>query len=166
MVVFSQRPLSFKDLDGDSFLVVLISSEDLRFLSRDVWSFRDNLAHNTTDGFNTKWKRSSINNDEISSSTVLSTDNTTLNSSTIADSLIRVDTSVGLFSIEELLNKLSNFRNSSRSTDQNDFVDFVLFQASTFKGEFKRLKGLFEEITVNFFEFGSRKALWEVKSFN
>jgi hypothetical protein len=78
-----------------------------------------------------------------------------LNSSTIADSLIRIDTSVGFFTIEELFNKLPDFRNSGRSTDQNDFINFVLFQTSTFKGEFKRLKGLFEEITVNLLEFGS-----------
>lgn len=139
MVIFCQRPLTFKNLNCDSFLIILIGSENLWFLSWDVWTFWNNLAHDTTDSFNTKWERSSINDNDSSISRVLSADDTTLNSSTITNSLIRIDTCIWLFSIEKLFYQLSNFRNSSWASNQNYLVDFCLFKIRTFKGELEWL---------------------------
>ncbi len=102
MVVFSQGSFSFEDLNGDCLLVVLIGCENLRFFSWNVRSFWDDLAHNSTDSFNTEGKRGGINDDQIFGC-FLSADDSTLDGSTIADSLIRVDTCVGLFTIEVFL---------------------------------------------------------------
>ena len=103
MVVLGKGSLSFEDLDGHSFLIVLIGGEDLRLLGWDIRSLGDDLAHDTSDSFNTEGEGSGINDDNISNVTFLSADDSTLNGSTIADSLIRINTSVWLFSIEELL---------------------------------------------------------------
>lgn len=165
MVVFSKWSLSFKNLNGDSFLVISISGENLRLFSWNVRSLWNNFAHNTSDSFNTQWERSGIDNDDITS-TFLSTNNTSLNGSTIADSFIRVNTSVWLFTIEPFFNELSNLWNSGWTSYQNDFINFILLQISSFHGQFKWFQSLLEKISVKFFEFSSGKSLREIITFN
>ena len=53
VVVFGQWSLTFEYLNCDSLLVVSISCENLRFFSGNVRPFWNNLAHNTTNCFNT-----------------------------------------------------------------------------------------------------------------
>jgi hypothetical protein len=74
----------------------------------------DNLGHDTSDCFNTESEGSDINeNESIGFLRGLTTENTTLDSSTISDSLVRVDTSVWFLSIEEILNELLYLWNTS-----------------------------------------------------
>jgi hypothetical protein len=49
-----------------------------------------------------------------------------LHSSTIGNSLIRVDGFVWLFSVEEVLEELLNLGDAGRATDEYDLVDLVL----------------------------------------
>lgn len=153
-------------MNGDGLLIILICGEYLGFFSRNVRSFRNDLAHDSTNSFYTEGKRSGINNDDISVFTILSANDTALNSCTVADSLIRVDTSVGLFAIEEFLNQSSDFRDSSGSTDKYDLVDFVLFQIGTLHGQLEWFESFLEEIGVEFLELGSGETFREVITFD
>jgi hypothetical protein len=60
VVVLSERSLSFKDLNGDGLLVILIGGEDLGLFGGDVRALRNDLAHHSTDSFNTERKRGAI----------------------------------------------------------------------------------------------------------
>jgi len=129
MVILGQRSFSFEHLNGDSLLIVLISGEHLRLFGGNVRSLRDDFAHDSTDSFNTQRKRSGINNDNVSSLAVFTANDPSLDGSAVADGFIRVDTSVGLFSIEEFLHELSDFRDSGRSSDKDNLINFVFLQS-------------------------------------
>lgn len=89
-----------------------------------------------------------------------------MDGSTVGDSLIGVDTSVGFFSVEEVLDELSDLWNSSRTSDQDDFIDLILLEVGVIKSGLDWSEGLFEEISVEFFESGSSEYFIEVESFN
>jgi len=116
MVISGHRSFSFEDLNCNCLLVILIGSENLRFLGWEDRSSGDNITHDSTDGFNSQRQRCSVNNDDAVRESLFTTDNTTLNSSTLSDSLIRVDTSVQILA-EEILNEFSNLRDTSRTTN-------------------------------------------------
>lgn len=103
MVVLGQRSFSLIHCDGYSFLIISVGGEDLRLLGGNIRSLRNDFAHDSSDCFDTQGKRSSINNDDVTS-TLLSADDSTLNGSTVADGLVGIDSYVWLFSIEEFFN--------------------------------------------------------------
>ena len=116
MVISGHGSFSFEDLNCNCLLVILIGSENLRFLGWEDRSSWDNITHDTTDGFNSQRQRCSIDNDDTVGESLFTTDNTTLNSCTLSDSLIRIDTSVQILA-EEILNEFSNLRDTSRTTN-------------------------------------------------
>jgi len=88
-------------------LLVLVSGEDLLLLGWNNSSSWHNFGHHTSDGLNTKSEWGNINKKKILGIfRLLTTEDTTLNSSTIGNGLIWVDTSVWLLSIEEVFDKL------------------------------------------------------------
>jgi len=81
--------------------------------------------------------------------------NSSLNSSTISNGFIRVNWFIWFFSIEEFLDKLLNFWNSSWSTDKDNFMNVALWQAWIVK-DFLYWRNTFLEIWhAEFFEFSS-----------
>lgn len=103
MIILGHGSFTFKDLNGDSFLVILIGSEDLRLLGGEDGTSFNNLAHDTSDSLNTKREGSSVNHDNVLGERFFTTNDTTLDSSTEGNSLIGVNTSVEFLS-EEFLN--------------------------------------------------------------
>ena len=104
VVVLGQSSLTLEDRDGDSSLLVLVSGEDLGFLGWNDSTSVNQFSDDTADGLNTKSKWSNINKKDILGSIILlTTKDSTLDSSTVSDGLIRVDTSVWLLSIEVVL---------------------------------------------------------------
>lgn len=101
MVVLCQWSLSFENLDGNDLLIVLIRCEHLRFLCWNVRSLCYDLTENTSDSLDAQGKGSGINNNNISVFTIFTTNYTALNSSSVADSLIRVDSGVWFLSVEK-----------------------------------------------------------------
>mmetsp|Transcript_20089 Transcript_20089/g.17214 ORF Transcript_20089/g.17214 Transcript_20089/m.17214 type:complete len:181 (-) Transcript_20089:931-1473(-) len=163
MVVLSHRSFTFENLNGDSFLVVLISGEGLALLSWDNSGSGDNLSHDSTNSFNTKGQRSSVNKENLlaSLSFIGTTKDTTLNSSTIGDGFIGVNTSVWLFTVEEVLDQFLDLGDTGGTTNQNDLINFVLLEASFIKSVLNGGEGFLEKISVDFFEFSSGEDLRE-----
>merc|ERR1719154_791521 len=56
----------------------------------------------------------------------ISRKNSSLNCSTVSNSLVRVDGSVELLTVEKVLQKLLNLRNTCRTTNKNNFLDLTL----------------------------------------
>lgn len=68
---------------------------NLRLLGGDVGVAGDEDRHDTADSLNTLREASNVDEEELLSTSV-TTDDTTLNGSTIGDSLVGVNTAVGL----------------------------------------------------------------------
>jgi len=164
MVIFDKRPFSFIDWNGDWRLVVLVSSEDLTLLGRDERTLRNDFSHHSSYSLNSQSQRSSINNHQFIFS-LFSTDDSSLNSSSISHSFIRVYSSVRFLLVKEVLHQLPDFRNSSRSSHQYDFINLVLLQLRVFQSLLNRTHGLSEQVIIQLFEFGSSKYFTHVMSF-
>ena len=153
--------LSLEYLDEYSRLVVSGSREDLRLLGRDDSVARDELGHDTAVSLDTEGEWADIDQDHILK-TLFASKNTTLDGSTVSDSLIGVDTLRRLLAVEVLLEELLDSRDARGTTDQHDVIDFVLLYASILEDLLDRLHGLAEEIHVDFLEFGTCERFSEI----
>jgi hypothetical protein len=80
------------------------------------------LGEDTSGGLNTKGKGADIDEDDVSGSFSAGEDST-LDGSTIGNSLIGVDSLGRLLSTEVLLEELLNFGDTSGTTDENDLPE-------------------------------------------
>lgn len=114
MVIFSKSSFTLVYLDRHGSLLILICGEDLLLFGWNNCTSWDNLGHNTTDSLNTKSKWGNINEKQILGIFRLFTsENTSLDCSTVGNSLIWIDTSVWFFSVEEIFDKLLDLWDSS-----------------------------------------------------
>mmetsp|Transcript_45726 Transcript_45726/g.111455 ORF Transcript_45726/g.111455 Transcript_45726/m.111455 type:complete len:378 (+) Transcript_45726:417-1550(+) len=166
VVILGHGTFSFVNLDQNDILVVLVSRECLGFLGGDGSTAVDELGHDTTDSFDTLGKRSNIQQKNLACCvTTFSGKDTSLDGSSVGDSLVGVDTLGWLFSTEVFRDKLLNLRNTSRSTDQNNLIDLALAQVSIFHDTGDRSHGLLEKIVVQFLETGTGQCFTQVVSF-
>merc|ERR1719295_217964 len=129
MIVFSHGSLSFKHLDGDSWLIVTVCCEGLCLLGGDGGVSLDETGHHTTSCLNTKRERGHIKQQQVAnSSTIISIQDSSLNSCTIGNSFIRIDGFVQLFAIEEILQQLLYLGNSGATSNENNLLNRRLVQ--------------------------------------
>ena len=93
----------------------------LRLASRNNSVTGNKLGEDTTGGLDSEGKCGNVNENDILSA-LLSRKDTTLNSSTICNSLIWVDALGRLFATKELLEKLLNLGYTGGTADQYDLV--------------------------------------------
>jgi hypothetical protein len=126
MVILSHWSLALKHLNQDSWLIVSIGGENLRFLGRNCSVSRNEVGHNTSCSFNTEREGSNIKEKEVFNILITFTsENGCLDCSTISNSFIRVDGTIENFTIEEVLEHLLDFGNSSRTTNKDNLVDLT-----------------------------------------
>lgn len=94
VVVLGHWALTLEHLDVDSGLVVLVGGEDLGLLGGDDGVTGDELGHDTTDSLNSESERGDIEEEQVLAT--FTGEDTSLDSGTVSDSLIGVDTTVGL----------------------------------------------------------------------
>ena len=78
------------------------SNVHLALASGDDGVAGDEFGHDTTGGLNTERKRANVDKDDVRGA-LITGENTTLDGSTVRDSLIGVDALRGLLAAEELL---------------------------------------------------------------
>lgn len=161
VVVLGKRTLALEDLDENHGLVVRSGGENLALASRNRRVTGDQLGHDSTSGLNTKGKRVDIHEDNLLGP-LLSGENTSLNSSTKGDSLIRVDTLGGLLTTKVLLNESLNLGNTGRTTDKNNVINLSLLDVGILQDLLNRLDGLLEEVHVELLKLGTGQSLGEV----
>merc|ERR1719201_1582057 len=110
VVVLGHRSFALKDLNVHGWLIVLVSRENLRLLGRNHSVAADELGHNTTDCLDSKRQWRDIKKQQILTS--LATQDASLDCCSIGNSLIRIDASVWLLAIEEVLDELLDFRDT------------------------------------------------------
>jgi len=164
MVVFDHGALTFDDGDGDGSLLVLVGSESLGFLGGDNSTALDDRGHDAADGLNTESKGSHINEKQILTTGSLATEDATLNGSTVSDSFVRVDATVGLLAVEEVLDELLDLRDTSGATDEDNFINFAALQTRIVKDGLDGLQGVLEQIVTELLELGAGERLFEVNA--
>ena len=75
-----------------------------------------------------------------------------------------VDAIVGLLAVEEVGNKFDNMRNTSGTTNQDDFKHVQLVNRRVTKHLLNRFKGTSEEILAELFETSMSKGSVEINS--
>lgn len=94
--------------------------------------------------------------------TALAAENASLNRSTIGNSLIRVDTLVGLLALEVVSEELLNLGNPGATTDKNNLMNLALLKASIVHSLLDRSHGLAEQIIVQLLKSGTGQRLREI----
>ena len=167
MVILNHTSLSFVDLDFDSGLVVGISGEDLGLFGRDSGVSGDNNTHNTSNGLNTLGKRGDIEEEHILDRLVsLSTENGSLDGSTVGNSLIGVDGLVEDLSVEEVGEHGLDLGDSGGSTNEDNLVNLSLGHIGILEDVFYWGHALSEEINAELLELGTGHVVGEVFSFS
>jgi len=164
MVVLGHGALAFEHLDGDGVLVVGSSGEDLRLLGGNNSVTRNEFGHDSTDGLNAHGKRVNVEEHDLAS-VLLAGQNSSLDSSTISDGLIGVDTTARFLAVEEFLDELLDLGNTGAATDKNDLVDIGFLHVSILHNLLDGLHRRAEEIHVQLLELGTGKSLREVITF-
>ena len=163
MVVLTKGTLTLEDGNGDGGLLVLVSGESLGLLGGDDSTTLDNGSHDTTDGLNTESKWGNIDEKNILGLfSGLATENTTLNSGAISDSLVWVNTSVWFLTVEEVLNELLNLGDTGGATNENDLVNLASLQLRVIHDGLDGFERVFEEVVAKFLELGTSQGLLEV----
>ena len=156
MVVLDKGALTLEDGDGYSSLLILVGGEGLGLLGWDNSTTLDNRCHNTTDGLNTKGKRGDIDEKNILGLfSSLTTEDTTLDGSTVSDSFIWVDASVWFLAVEEVFDKLLDLRDTSRATNEHDLINLASLQARVLKNGLDRLESFLEQIITELLKFST-----------
>jgi hypothetical protein len=163
VVVLGHGPLALKDLNSDGGLVVDGGGEDLRLLGGDDRVAANELGHDTAGGLDTEGKGANVD-EEQALAALLAGKNTTLDGSTVGDSLVGVDTLGRLLAVKVLLEELLDLGDTGGTTNENDLisvvqckthiVNFVLLDTGIFHDLLDRLHGATEKVDVELFEFG------------
>jgi len=164
MVILDHGALSLEDGDRNSSLLVLVGGESLGLLGWDNGTALDDGSHDTSNGLNTESKWGNIDEKKIFITHGLSTEDSTLDGGTVSNGLIRVDTSVRLLAVEEVLDELLDLGDSCRATDENNFVDLAALQTRVVDYGLDGLEGVLEQVVAKLFELGTSEGLLEVDS--
>lgn len=123
----------------------------------------DESGHNTTSGLDTSGKRSDIEQEDILSLLrSITAQDSGLDSSAVGDSLVGVDALVGLFAVEEVGDELDNTRNTSGTTDEDDFVDVRLVDLGIPENLLDGLESATEKVLAEFLESSTGEGSVEV----
>jgi hypothetical protein len=167
MVVLYKGAFTFEDGNSNGSLLVLVGGESLRLFGGDNGSTVNNLGQDSSDGLNTEGKGSHIDEEDILGLIGgLSSQNTSLHGGTVSDSFVGVNSSVGFFTVEEILHELLDLGDTGGSTNKYDFVDFRLLHGGVIKNLLDRGDSLLEKIGTKLFESGSSESLLKINSVN
>mmetsp|Transcript_28250 Transcript_28250/g.45750 ORF Transcript_28250/g.45750 Transcript_28250/m.45750 type:complete len:176 (-) Transcript_28250:1052-1579(-) len=162
MAVLCHGSLTLKHLYRDSLLVVCVCCESLRLLGGDDGVPANQFSHHSANRFDAQSQRGHVQNHHRV--LFLATQNASLYCGTICNRLVGVHTSVGLLVIEEVLEKLLDFGNSSGSSHQYNLIHVCLLQTGITEYLLDRAKSFLEEISTELFESGTSEGLREVNT--
>lgn len=154
IVVLGALALTLVDLDQDAGLVVGESGEDLRLLCGNSGVAGNELGHHTTSSLDTERQWRDVEQQDLVGGlrASITAKDSSLDSGTVGNSLIRVDGLVGLLAVEVVGDELLDTRNTSGATDENNLVDLGLVDLSVGKDTVDGLKGGSEEILAQLLE--------------
>merc|ERR1719395_262857 len=162
VVVLRHRALTLVHLNGHRRLVVLVRREHLRLLRRDHRVARDELGHHAADRLDTERERGDVEEQEVRAA--LAGKDSRLHSRAVRNSLVRVDATVRLLAVEEVLHQRLDLRDARGPAHEHDLVHLRLLQAGVVHDVLHRAEGLLEEVRVQLLEARARQGLREVNA--
>lgn len=157
MVVLGHLSLSLVDHDHDRWLVIAGGGESLGLSSWDGSVSINDVGHEGSFSLDTHGKWGNIEEEELGGHlTTVTGENGTLNSGSVGNGLIWVDSLVELSSTEEISKKRLNLWDSSGSTYQNDLVNLVLSKTGILEDLGDWVHAILEIFTAKLLELGSR----------
>mmetsp|Transcript_11044 Transcript_11044/g.22063 ORF Transcript_11044/g.22063 Transcript_11044/m.22063 type:complete len:340 (-) Transcript_11044:995-2014(-) len=167
VIVLGHGTLSLIHLNSDSLLIVLVRGEDLRLLGwndRVTWN---QFGHHPSDSLNSHGQWAHIEQENVLHIiTSISSKDSSLDSCSVCDSLIWIDTFVWFLSVEVIFDELLHLWNTSGSSDQDNFMDIILLHAGILKSSLHWSKGFLEQISIQLLESCPCQWLTEVLSIN
>jgi len=156
MVILGHLSLSLEDLDVDSRLVVLVGGESLGLLGWDGGVSVNDVSHNSSSSLDTHREWGNIEEKKLLSLLVtLSGKDGRLDSSTVSNSLIRVDGFVEDLSVEEIGKHGLDLWDSSGSTNEDDLMNLSLTNLGILEDVLDWRHALSEKIHAELLELGS-----------
>merc|ERR1719333_33004 len=163
VIVLGHGTLALVHLDHHSRLVVLVRGKRLRFLGGDDGVTFDEFRHHATNSLNAEGQGGNVEQEKVLHVlATFTTKDTALHSSTVGNSLVRVNASVRLLAIEKVLEQLLHLGNTRRATDHHELVDLTLGQTAVVHHVLHRSEGLLEEVHVKLLETRAGQSLGEV----
>lgn len=159
--VLSEFAFPLNDVEVDPRLVVRVGRETLRGLTGNRGVSSDDLVDRSTHGLQTEGEGSHIHQEDLARS---ADQNVRLNRRAERDDFIRVEFRVR-FASEELLDALTNRRNSSRATDEHDFFDVSCGQSCIRECALAGVDRALDERGDATLELGAFEGASEVESF-
>jgi hypothetical protein len=157
VVVLRARTLALVDLDKHTRLVVAEGGEDLGLLGGDGGVALDESSHDTASSLDTDGKRRDIEKQDLAGGLGrgVARQDSSLDGSTVGNSLIGVNRLVGLLAVEEVGDHLLDLGDTGRSTDQDDLVDGRLVNLGVAEDTLDGLHGGAEEVLAQLLEAGT-----------
>jgi len=148
-------------------LVVSVGSEGLCLLGGNGSVTLNKFGHDTTSGLNTIGEGNNVEEEQILHSLGLVTiENGSLDSSTVSDSLIRVDSLVESFTVEEVRKHFLDFGDTGGAANEHNFVDLTLGEIRILKHVLNWRHTLLEVSIAKFLELGTREIVRVVLTFS
>merc|ERR1712078_575527 len=145
VVVLGAGALALEHLDKHTRLVVSVGGEGLGLLGWDSGVAGDESGHHATSSLEAEGQRSDIEEEQVRVTSGATSEDTGLDGSTIGDSLIGVDATVGLLAVEKLRDELLHLGDASGSTDHDNLVHRSLVNLGVTEHLLHRLEGATEE---------------------
>lgn len=151
LVVSGHFTLTLEDLDTDLSLVVSSSGVDLGLLGGDGGVLGDHAGEDATESFDTEGEGSDIEEEETRNVTA---EDTTLDGGTDGDGFVGVDATEG-FLAEEVLDGFDDLGHAGHTTDHDDFVEVLVFDAGVLHALLAGSDGALDESVNETFELGA-----------
>ena len=157
VVVLRASTLTLEDLDQHTRLVVGEGREDLGLLGGDSGVALDQGRHDTASSLDTNGQRRDVQEQDLAGGLAgsVTREDSSLDGSTVGNSLIGVDGLVGLLAVEEVGDHLLDLGDTGGTTDQDDLVDGRLVSLSVAEDTLDGVHGGAEEILAQLLEAGT-----------
>jgi len=156
VVVLGAGTLTLEDLNQDTGLVVGVGREGLGLLGGDGGVALNQRSHDTTGSLDTEGQRGNVEQQNLVGGLggSVTRQDSSLDGSTVGDSLIGVDGLVGVL-VEEVGDKLLDLGDTGGTTDQDDLVDGGLVNLGVTEDTLDGLHGAAEEVLAELLETGT-----------
>ncbi|VEU37454.1 unnamed protein product [Pseudo-nitzschia multistriata] len=157
IVVLGHRTFSFEDLDKNTGLVVGVGREGLGLLGRNGSVSLDEGSHDSSCGFETKGKRSDIQQEKFGKlfGLVGSAQDSGLDGGSECNGFIGVDRLAEFLSVEELSEHGLDLGDTGGSSNKDDFINSGLGDLGISQNLFAGLHALLEVVHVQVLETGT-----------
>jgi len=163
VVVVDHGALALEDADVDRSLVVGRSRKDLRLFGRNGGAAGDKRCHDSTDSFDAQGQGCHVQQQDVAQLfVVVAAEDPGLHSCALCDCFVRIDTLVRFLAVEEVFDELLDFRDTSRTADEHDFVYGRLLELGLVEDVLDGFEGLLEEVGIHLFEGGTCHSLGQV----